>query len=706
MSASRPADAEACASGCSGHGTCSAVGLCHCEASYAGRDCGFFLGTSAQEERHELYLASDFASACLGGCSGRGRCVNGICACQSGFFGPACADAQCPNDCSGHGECKRGSCLCGADWMGRQCEMRASGTQNNTLLSVIPANEVRDDSAVNSEASQLQASPSSPVASSLHSDPDPNLEKIQRDAFAASDVADQLYAVALRESKRDAHRRIERAIAGARDNWNALPGHEFMPKPSAASSVGLLSQSRDSKRIASAVLGSKACSSGCNGHGTCNAAGECQCQGPWVGTLCDVPKCPEDCMGRGMCVAGACVCGKGHFGSVCQHTRCPGDCSGHGFCFSGRCECSDDFGGEACLTQVHSSNVIRFKLAHKRPKAKGSPELSSSSIRASDSPQLGPASAVSKLQTASSQKSTCPKECSERGDCVNGRCLCYAGFHGGDCSKIGACSGHGMMTIPSARPSASLIDAHSETSTCSCDPGWSGENCDVELICPDQSCAGHGVCTFGKCVCAAGYSGHSCHIALMTNDVAKRSQTRLGEQANRTATKSTALLSSRRVSVPASSGSLENSGASSSKTGVPRDPLDTPMTASWTWVRSAPKAEVASQSSRVLPASLADAKQATESAPSDSIWHDPATQSLAVSFQPRTEHPSITALLSTGATRRAMPDAAWTEHALESPTLPPLVAAGKEMPAAHDGGADIDAMLAGVSLLQQECRIL
>lgn len=29
----------------------------------------------------------------------------------------------------------------------------------------------------------------------------------------------------------------------------------------------------------------------------------------------------------------------------------------------------------------------------------------------------------------------CPKSCSFNGDCVDGRCRCFLGFHGSDCSK-------------------------------------------------------------------------------------------------------------------------------------------------------------------------------------------------------------------------------------------------------------------------------
>lgn len=61
-----------------------------------------------------------------------------------------------------------------------------------------------------------------------------------------------------------------------------------------------------------------------------------------------------------------------------------------------------------------------------------------------------------------------------------------------------------------------MIASAGKAASCSCDPGWSGPDCGVQLLCPDQSCSGHGVCSSGKCTCGAGYSGHSCHIALIS----------------------------------------------------------------------------------------------------------------------------------------------------------------------------------------------
>lgn len=116
---------------------------------------------------------------------------------------------------------------------------------------------------------------------------------------------------------------------------------------------------------------------------------------------------------------------------------------------------------------------------------------------------------VSRFRDAVGKQQGCPKSCSSHGQCIKGKCLCFAGFLGSDCSAVGACSGHGM-------PKVLMIESAGKASSCSCDPGWSGPDCGVQLLCPDQSCSGHGVCSSGKCTCGAGYSGHSCHIALIS----------------------------------------------------------------------------------------------------------------------------------------------------------------------------------------------
>uniref|UniRef100_H2YAD4 EGF-like domain-containing protein n=1 Tax=Ciona savignyi TaxID=51511 RepID=H2YAD4_CIOSA len=94
-------------------------------------------------------------------------------------------------------------------------------------------------------------------------------------------------------------------------------------------------------------------------------------------------------------------------------------------------------------------------------------------------------------------------DCSNRGSCVDGECVCERGYKGEACKEIDCydpgCSGHGVCV----------------TGVCRCDRGWSGALCaDRDSTC-FTDCAGHGTydVTSEKCICEAGWGGSDCSAA-------------------------------------------------------------------------------------------------------------------------------------------------------------------------------------------------
>ncbi|XP_029919747.1 tenascin [Myripristis murdjan] len=89
----------------------------------------------------------------------------------------------------------------------------------------------------------------------------------------------------------------------------------------------------------------------------------------------------------------------------------------------------------------------------------------------------------------------CPNECSDQGRCVDGKCVCFPGFSGPDCSQSncpGNCNDNGRCV----------------NGQCVCDPGFSGPDCS-QRGCPDN-CNNRGRCVNGRCVCDSGFTGPSC----------------------------------------------------------------------------------------------------------------------------------------------------------------------------------------------------
>nr|XP_046181269.1 tenascin-X-like isoform X1 [Oncorhynchus gorbuscha]XP_046181270.1 tenascin-X-like isoform X1 [Oncorhynchus gorbuscha] len=91
--------------------------------------------------------------------------------------------------------------------------------------------------------------------------------------------------------------------------------------------------------------------------------------------------------------------------------------------------------------------------------------------------------------------SDCPGNCNDKGKCVNGQCVCDPGFTGPDCSSEscpGNCNNKGRC----------------ENGQCVCNTGFTGPDCSTKA-CPGN-CNNKGRCVYGKCVCNTGFTGPDC----------------------------------------------------------------------------------------------------------------------------------------------------------------------------------------------------
>ncbi|KAJ7958068.1 Leishmanolysin-like peptidase [Quillaja saponaria] len=97
----------------------------------------------------------------------------------------------------------------------------------------------------------------------------------------------------------------------------------------------------------------------------------------------------------------------------------------------------------------------------------------------------------------------CPNSCKFNGDCVEGKCRCFLGFHGSDCSKRscpGNCNGNGKCL---------------SSGVCECGKGYTGIDCSTAVC--DEQCSLHGgVCDNGVCEFrCSDYAGYTCQNSSM-----------------------------------------------------------------------------------------------------------------------------------------------------------------------------------------------
>ena len=155
---------------------------------------------------------------------------------------------------------------------------------------------------------------------------------------------------------------------------------------------------------------------------------------------------------------------------------------------------------------------------------------------------------------------SCPKKCSERGDCKDGSCYCFEGFSGDACQNRVCpdfCNNNGRCTVngtcacfggfqgvscrtPTVSPAETTCPMHCSgkgtcqtNGTCACVDGHFGMGCEL-LRCPGwgvgnattthhEGCSGHGTCapSTGSCACRAGFDGPACETRLCEDGCSK-----------------------------------------------------------------------------------------------------------------------------------------------------------------------------------------
>jgi len=87
---------------------------------------------------------------CPHSCSGRGKCVGGLCVCKEGWHTADCSERSCPRNCSGHGSCNDGVCECANKWSGPYCSVSLTPKCEKTCLARCQKGVAEGDEGANS----------------------------------------------------------------------------------------------------------------------------------------------------------------------------------------------------------------------------------------------------------------------------------------------------------------------------------------------------------------------------------------------------------------------------------------------------------------------------------------------------------------------------------------------------------------------------
>jgi hypothetical protein len=563
-SACEHARAKACNKGdngkeCSGRGKCD-FGRCRCEPGFTGAAC----------EVEEVMCP--FVNGKV--CSGNGDCAGRSCVCKPGFASGlrgACEnmEAWCPKgpgatgrleECSyPAGKCDRrfgtATCRCADGRSGNACELEAKacpvGKDGEPCSGVGGCLDGRcvcplafKGAACDTELACPKGLESKECSGRGKCDPHTKICRCEGKASGADCGADQKCSDCSGHGRCDSHVSIQNSFAGV-----SAPSIQKIDLQCKCEEGFAGKDCEINLQECPADAAGKPCS---YPNGKCDRmSGKCRCAFGNSGNACEkkpgFKPCPDDCNGRGECIAmvqrtwdvtlhasayhavGFCKCEKGAFGRACENAvrDCPRDlnnnmCSGAaaGRCDerTGTCVCKDTWSGDACnvpvLPEPCPSNAAGVECS-----GRGPCDIESSSCLCRK-PFFGKA--------CEQQLNPCPKgerkvngrsvtvECAGNGHCdrsgIAAVCVCRRGYSGSTCGDKKQC--------PAACTNGGKCNPF--TGKCMCRYGFSGTAC--ETACPSKNgavCSGRGRCgTDGRCTCANGFGGADCSVTPCPMDEA------------------------------------------------------------------------------------------------------------------------------------------------------------------------------------------